>query len=168
MKLFVQRMSFNKDGFTKVDPPILTARPKEQVNYSRTKYFDQDAFLSQSGQLYLEAAAMAHGKVFSFGPTFRAEKSKTRRHLIEFWMIEGEMAFTNHAESLEIQEQYVTHVVKSVLVNCKLELKILERDTSKLEKVATPFPRISYDDAIVFLKQKALMILNGARFWCAT
>ncbi|WP_305100449.1 amino acid--tRNA ligase-related protein, partial [Staphylococcus aureus] len=90
----------------------------------------------------LEAAAMAHGKVFSFGPTFRAEKSKTRRHLIEFWTIEGEMAFTNHAESLEIQEQYVTHVVKPVLENCKLELKMLERDTSKLEKVATPFPRI--------------------------
>ncbi len=93
------------------------------MNYSILKYFDQDAFLSQSGQLYLEAAAMAHGKVFSFGPTFRAEKSKTRRHLIEFWMIEGEMAFTNHAESLEIQEQYVTHVVKSVLENCKLRVE---------------------------------------------
>ncbi|HDJ7656419.1 TPA: asparagine--tRNA ligase [Staphylococcus aureus] len=144
---------FNKDGFTKVDPPILTASaPEGTSELFHTKYFDQDAFLSQSGQLYLEAAAMAHGKVFSFGPTFRAEKSKTRRHLIEFWMIEGEMAFTNHAESLEIQEQYVTHVVKSVLENCKLELKILERDTSKLEKVATPFPRISYDDAIEFLK----------------
>ena len=79
-----------------------------------TKYFDEDAFLSQSGQLYMEAA-MAHGRVFSFGPTFRAEKSKTRRHLIEFWMIEPEMAFTNHVESLEVQEQYVSHVVKSVL-----------------------------------------------------
>ena len=97
---------------------------------------------------------MAHGRVFSFGPTFRAEKSKTRRHLIEFWMIEPEMAFTNHAESLEIQEQYVTHVVQSVLKNCVLELKALDRDTTKLEKVATPFPRISYDDAIEFLKQE--------------
>lgn len=146
---------FNKDGFTKVDPPILTASaPEGTSELFHTKYFDQDAFLSQSGQLYLEAAAMAHGKVFSFGPTFRAEKSKTRRHLIEFWMIEGEMAFINHAESLEIQEQYVTHVVKSVLENCKLELRILERDTSKLEKVATPFPRISYDDAIEFLKSE--------------
>ena len=87
----------------------------------------------------MEAAAMAHGRVFSFGPTFRAEKSKTRRHLIEFWMIEPEMAFTNHAESLEIQEQYVTHVVQSVLKNCVLELKALDRDTTKLEKVATPF-----------------------------
>ena len=106
---------------------------------------------------------MAHGRVFSFGPTFRAEKSKTRRHLIEFWMIEPEMAFCDHIQSLEVQEQYVTHVVKSVLNNCKLELNALERDTSKLEKVTTPFPRITYDDAVVFLKNKALMILNGAK-----
>ncbi len=106
---------------------------------------------------------MAHGKVFSFGPTFRAEKSKTRRHLIEFWIIEGEMAFTNHAESLEIQEQYVTHVVKSVLENCKLELKILERDTSKLEKVVTPSPRISYDDAIEFLKAEGFDDIEWAK-----
>ncbi|MDS8792104.1 amino acid--tRNA ligase-related protein, partial [Streptococcus pneumoniae] len=87
-----------------------------------TKYFDEDAYLSQSGQLYMEAAAMALGKVFSFGPTFRAEKSKTRRHLIEFWMIEPEMAFVEHAESLEVQEQYVAHIVQSVLKNCQLEL----------------------------------------------
>ncbi|WP_460374209.1 amino acid--tRNA ligase-related protein, partial [Staphylococcus aureus] len=100
---------FNKAGFTKVDTPIVTASaPEGTSELFHTKYFDQDAFLSQSGQLYLEAAAMAHGKVFSFGPTFRAEKSKTRRHLIEFWMIEGEMAFTKHAERLEIQEQDVT------------------------------------------------------------
>lgn len=104
---------------------------------------------------------MAHGRVFSFGPTFRAEKSKTRRHLIEFWMIEPEMAFTNHAESLEIQEQYVSHIVQSVLNHCQLELKALDRDTTKLEKVATPFPRISYDDAIEFLKKRDSMILNG-------
>ena len=146
---------FNEKGFTKIDPPILTASaPEGTSELFHTKYFDQDAFLSQSGQLYMEAAAMAHGRVFSFGPTFRAEKSKTRRHLIEFWMIEPEMAFTNHAESLEIQEQYVTHVVQSVLKNCVLELKALDRDTTKLEKVATPFPRISYDDAIEFLKQE--------------
>lgn len=146
---------FNEKGFTKIDPPILTASaPEGTSELFHTKYFDQDAFLSQSGQLYMEAAAMAHGRVFSFGPTFRAEKSKTRRHLIEFWMIEPEIAFTNHAESLEIQEQYVTHVVQSVLKNCVLELKALDRDTTKLEKVATPFPRISYDDAIEFLKQE--------------
>ena len=146
---------FNNTGFTKIDPPILTASaPEGTSELFHTKYFDQDAFLSQSGQLYLEAAAMAHGKVFSFGPTFRAEKSKTRRHLIEFWMIEAEKAFCDHNESLEIQEQYVAHVVKSVLENCKLELNILERDTEKLEKVTTPFPRITYDDAVEFLKEQ--------------
>ena len=143
------------NGFTKIDPPILTASaPEGTSELFHTKYFDEDAFLSQSGQLYMEAAAMAHGRVFSFGPTFRAEKSKTRRHLIEFWMIEPEMAFTNHAESLEIQEQYVSHIVQSVLNHCQLELKALDRDTTKLEKVATPFPRISYDDAIEFLKKE--------------
>lgn len=146
---------FNENGFNKIDPPILTASaPEGTSELFHTKYFDEDAFLSQSGQLYMEAAAMAHGRVFSFGPTFRAEKSKTRRHLIEFWMIEPEMAFTNHVESLEVQEQYVSHVVKSVLKNCQLELKALDRDTSKLEKVSAPFPRISYDDAIKFLKEE--------------
>ena len=146
---------FDTHGYTKIDPPILTASaPEGTSELFHTKYFDEDAFLSQSGQLYMEAAAMAHGRVFSFGPTFRAEKSKTRRHLIEFWMIEPEMAFTNHAESLEIQEQYVSHIVQSVLNHCQLELKALDRDTTKLEKVATPFPRISYDDAIEFLKKE--------------
>ena len=146
---------FNENGFTKIDSPILTASaPEGTSELFHTKYFDQDAFLSQSGQLYMEAAAMAHGRVFSFGPTFRAEKSKTRRHLIEFWMIEPEMAFTNHEESLQVQEQYVSHIVKSVLEHCKLELKALDRDTSKLEKVSAPFPRISYDDAIKFLKEE--------------
>lgn len=145
---------FNENGFTKIDPPILTASaPEGTSELFHTKYFDKDAFLSQSGQLYMEAAAMAYGKVFSFGPTFRAEKSKTRRHLIEFWMIEPEMAFTTHEESLEVQEAYVSYVVQSVLKNCQIELKLLERDTSKLEKVQAPFPRISYDDAIKFLHE---------------
>ena len=99
-------------------------------------------------------ASAPEGTVFSFGPTFRAEKSKTRRHLIEFWMIEPEMAFYNHADSLEVQEQYVSHVVQSVLKNCKIELKALDRDTSKLEKVTAPFPRITYDDAVTFLKEQ--------------
>lgn len=145
---------FNENGFTKIDPPILTASALEGTSeLFHTKYFDEDAFLSQSGQLYMEAAAMAYGKVFSFGPTFRAEKSKTRRHLIEFWMIEPEMAFTTHEESLEVQEAYVSYVVQSVLKNCQIELKLLERDTSKLEKVQAPFPRISYDDAIKFLHE---------------
>ncbi|UXS66938.1 asparagine--tRNA ligase [Staphylococcus chromogenes] len=146
---------FNNNGFTKIDSPILTASaPEGTSELFHTKYFDEDAFLSQSGQLYMEAAAMAYGKVFSFGPTFRAEKSKTRRHLIEFWMIEPEMAFTTHEESLQVQEQYVSYVVQSVLKNCAIELKTLERDTSKLEKVNAPFPRISYDDAIDFLHKE--------------
>ncbi|ANU28123.1 asparagine--tRNA ligase [Planococcus versutus] len=143
---------FNDNGFVKVDPPILTgSSPEGTSELFATKYFDEDAYLSQSGQLYMEAAAMALGKVFSFGPTFRAEKSKTRRHLIEFWMIEPEMAFIEHAESLEVQEQYVSHIVQSVLKNCKLELERLERDVSKLEKIKAPFPRVSYDDAITWL-----------------
>ncbi len=146
---------FNGEGFKKVDPPILTgSAPEGTSELFHTKYFDQDAFLSQSGQLYLEAAAMALGKVFSFGPTFRAEKSKTRRHLIEFWMIEGEMAFYEHDESLEVQEQYVAYIVQSVLKNCKLELELLGRDTTKLENIQAPFPRISYDEAIELLHEK--------------
>ncbi|GIO28430.1 asparagine--tRNA ligase [Ornithinibacillus bavariensis] len=146
---------FNENGYVKIDPPILTGASAEgTTELFHTKYFDEDAYLSQSGQLYMEAAAMAFGKVFSFGPTFRAEKSKTRRHLIEFWMIEPEMAFVEHEESLQIQENYVSYVVQSVLKNCQLELGILERDITKLEKVKAPFPRISYDDAIQLLKDK--------------
>lgn len=145
---------FNDRGFVKVDPPILTASSAEgTTELFHTKYFDEDAYLSQSGQLYMEAAAMALGKVFSFGPTFRAEKSKTRRHLIEFWMIEPEMAFVKHEESLVIQEEYVYYLVQSVLKNCRLELGILERDISKLENIKTPFPRITYDEAIELLKE---------------
>lgn len=146
---------FNENEYVKIDPPILTGSSAEgTTELFHTKYFEEEAYLSQSGQLYMEAAAMAFGKVFSFGPTFRAEKSKTRRHLIEFWMIEPEMAFVDHEESLEIQEQYVSFVAQSVLSNCKLELGILERDTTKLEMIKAPFPRISYDDAITLLNEK--------------
>ncbi|WP_082234021.1 asparagine--tRNA ligase [Halobacillus massiliensis] len=146
---------FNDNGYTKIDPPILTGASAEgTTELFHTKYFDEDAFLSQSGQLYMEAAAMAFGKVFSFGPTFRAEKSKTRRHLIEFWMIEPEMAFMDHEDSLQVQEQYVSHIVESVLENCKLDLEALGRDTTALEKIKAPFPRISYDKAIDLLKEK--------------
>lgn len=146
---------FNENGFTKVDPPILTgSAPEGTTELFQTKYFDEDAYLSQSGQLYMEAAAMALGKVFSFGPTFRAEKSKTRRHLIEFWMIEPEMAFYQFEDNLKVQEEYVSHVVQSVLTNCKLELNVLGRDTSKLEQIKAPFPRISYDEALKFLHEK--------------
>jgi len=143
---------FDTRGFTQVDAPILTPTSAEgTTNLFHTKYFDEDAFLTQSGQLYMEAAAMALGKVYSFGPTFRAEKSKTRRHLIEFWMIEPEMAFVDHEENLRVQEQFVAHVVGSVLANHAKELATLERDTSKLEKAVAPFPRITYDDAVKFL-----------------
>lgn len=146
---------FHQEGFVKVDPPILTGSASEgTTELFATKYFDEDAYLSQSGQLYMEAAAMALGKVFSFGPTFRAEKSKTKRHLIEFWMIEPEMAFVEFNENLEYQENYVTHVVQSVLENCKVELHTLGRDTAKLENIKAPFPRITYDEAIKFLQEK--------------
>lgn len=140
---------FNKEGFLKIDPPILTgSAPEGTTELFHTKYFDEDAFLSQSGQLYMEAAAMAFGKVFSFGPTFRAEKSKTRRHLIEFWMIEPEMAFYKLEDSLQVQENYVAFLVKAVLDNCRLELDRLGRDVSHLEKMVAPFPRITYTEAI--------------------
>ncbi|EAC4591622.1 asparagine--tRNA ligase [Listeria monocytogenes] len=140
---------FNKEGFLKIDPPILTgSAPEGTTELFHTKYFEEDAFLSQSGQLYMEAAAMAFGKVFSFGPTFRAEKSKTRRHLIEFWMIEPEMAFYKLEDSLEVQENYVAFLVKAVLDNCRLELDRLGRDVSHLEKMVAPFPRITYTEAI--------------------
>lgn len=146
---------FNKEGFVKVDPPILTgSAPEGTTELFHTKYFEEDAYLSQSGQLYMEAAAIALGKVFSFGPTFRAEKSKTRRHLIEFWMIEPEMAFYEFEDNLVVQEQYVSYIVQSVLENCKLELNTLGRDTAVLEKIQAPFPRISYDDAIKLLHEK--------------
>ncbi|CZQ84789.1 aspartyl/asparaginyl-trna synthetase class iib [Trichococcus palustris] len=148
---------FNKEGFMKVDPPILTgSAPEGTTELFHTKYFDEEAYLSQSGQLYMEAAAMAFGKVFSFGPTFRAEKSKTRRHLIEFWMIEPEMAFMHQEQSLEVQEKYVAYLVQSVLDNCDLFLDTLERDKELLKKYTQlPYDRISYDDAV------ALLIENG-------
>ncbi len=144
---------FNKEGFIKIDPPILTANAAEDsTELFHTEYFDEEAYLSQSGQLYMEAAAMAFGKVFSFGPTFRAEKSKTRRHLIEFWMMEPEMAFMDHEQSLEVQEQYIAYIVQSVLDNCDHALSVLGRDKEVLENYTKlPFPRISYDDAITLL-----------------
>ncbi len=146
---------FNKEGFVKIDPPILTSSaPEGTTELFETDYFGQSAYLSQTGQLYMEAAAMALGKVFSFGPTFRAEKSKTRRHLIEFWMIEPEMAFFDHDMNLEIQEQYVSYIAQSALENCKDELEFLGRDLEKLAQVKAPFPRVRYEDAIKFLKSE--------------
>jgi asparaginyl-tRNA synthetase len=112
----------------------------------------------------MEAAAMALGKVYSFGPTFRAEKSKTRRHLIEFWMIEPEMAFVDHEQNLRIQEQFIEDIVLSVLTHCGEELRVLERDVSKLEKIKAPFPRITYDEAIRYLQDRGHDIQWGEDF----
>lgn len=146
---------FAKEGFVKIDSPILTgSAPEGTSDLFHTEYFEKDAYLSQSGQLYAEAGAMAFGKVFTFGPTFRAEKSKTRRHLIEFWMVEPEMAFMHQAESLEVQERYVAYLVQSVLDHCDYELGILERDKEILKRYTQlPFPRITYDDAVELLNE---------------
>lgn len=157
---------FNKEHFIKIDPPILTANAAENTtDLFELDYFDQQAYLTQSGQLYLEAGAMAFNKVFSFGPTFRAEKSSTRRHLTEFWMIEPEMAFTEQDESLEIQERFVAHLVQSVLDNCDYALDVLERDRETLEKYTKlPFPRISYDEAIELLQENDFDVEWGIDF----
>jgi asparaginyl-tRNA synthetase len=140
---------FEQHGFINMDTPILTPASVEgTTTLFETEYFDEGkAYLSQSGQLYNEANIMAFGKVYCFGPTFRAEKSKTRRHLTEFWMVEPEMAFCDLDQLMEVEEQFVTHIVKRVLRERGPELKSLGRDLSKLEKVAPPFPRISYDEA---------------------
>jgi asparaginyl-tRNA synthetase len=140
---------FEQHGFINMDTPILTPASVEgTTTLFETEYFDEGkAYLSQSGQLYNEANIMAFGKVYCFGPTFRAEKSKTRRHLTEFWMVEPEMAFCDLDQLMEVEEQFVTHIVKRVLRERGPELKSLGRDLSKLEKIAPPFPRISYDEA---------------------
>ena len=145
---------FNKEGFIKMDPPEITdAAPEGTTELFHIDYFDNDAYLSQSGQLYMEAGAMAYDKVFSFGPTFRAEKSKTRRHLTEFWMIEPEMAFMHQEESLAIQERYIAFLVQGVLDKCQYDLKLLDRDPKILERYTkTPYPRITYDKAIEMLQ----------------
>lgn len=152
-------------GFTLVDPPVLTPSACEgTTTLFSTDYFDEEAYLTQSGQLYMEAAAMALGRVYSFGPTFRAEKSKTRRHLTEFWMVEPEMAFTEHDESLRIQEQLVSHVVQHVLESCQEELKAIDRDITPLEQVKPPFPRITYDEAVELLNREGMPFEWGEDF----
>jgi asparaginyl-tRNA synthetase len=135
--------------FTLIDAPIFTPAACEGTStLFETDYFDQKAYLTQSGQLYMEAAAMAFGNVYCFGPTFRAEKSKTRRHLTEFWMIEPEMAYCDLEGDMEVAEEMVFYIVERVLDKRREELKVLERDIEKLEKISRPFPRLSYDDAI--------------------
>ena len=146
---------FYQEGFTLVDTPILTGAIGEEAgNLFATDYFDLGkAYLAQTGQLYVEAAAAALGKVYCFGPTFRAEKSKTRRHLTEFWMVEPEVAFNDSDANMRLQESFVSYIVARVLERRKSELAELERDTAPLERVVAPFPRISYTDAVARLNQ---------------
>jgi len=160
------------NGFTLVDTPILTPAACEgTTTLFGTKYFDEGmAYLAQSGQLYNEADIFAFGKVYCFGPTFRAEKSKTRRHLTEFWMVEPEMAFCDLDQLMEMEEQFISHIVQTVLRDCRAELLSLGRDLAVLEKIVPPFPRISYDDAVKKLaeirdrtedpEQKALLTME--------
>ncbi|KXT76783.1 asparagine--tRNA ligase [Streptococcus sp. DD12] len=145
---------FDQNGFIKFDSPILSGNAAEDsTELFETDYFGSPAFLSQSGQLYLEAGAMALGRVFDFGPVFRAEKSKTRRHLTEFWMMDAEYPFLSHDESLDLQEAYVKALIQGVLDRAPEALETLERDTSLLQKyIDEPFKRISYDDAIALLQ----------------
>ncbi len=144
---------FDANGFINMDTPILTPAACEgTTTLFETQYFDEGvAYLAQSGQLYNEANIFAFSKVYCFGPTFRAEKSKTRRHLTEFWMVEPEVAFCDLDGLMEIEENFVSHIVRRVLERCQPELKSLERDTTMLERVAPPFPRISYDEALEML-----------------
>ncbi|WP_461223910.1 asparagine--tRNA ligase [Lacticaseibacillus suihuaensis] len=157
---------FNQEGFIKMDAPILTgSAPEGTTELFETEYFDRPAFLSQSGQLYAEAGAMAYGKVFTFGPVFRAEKSKTRRHLTEFWMIEPEMAFTHQEESLQVQERYIAFLVQSVIDHCDYDLKLLDRDVETLKKYTKlPYPRIRYDEAIEMLQKADFDVKWGDDF----
>jgi asparaginyl-tRNA synthetase len=153
----------DENGFTLVDAPILTPAACEGTStLFEVDYFGQKAYLTQSGQLYSEAAALAFGKVYCFGPTFRAEKSKTRRHLTEFWMIEPEMAYCDLKQDMDVAEALVVYVVQRVLERRRAELQLLERDVSKLERVAAPFPRITYTEAIELLRGKGTDIPWGA------
>ena len=148
---------FYERDFVLIDSPILTANAAEGTStLFETDYFGEKAYLSQSGQLYLEPAAAAFGRVYCFGPTFRAEKSKTRRHLTEFWMVEPEVAFLEFEGLQELAEEFIEYIVDRALERCKEELKTLERDVSKLENVRRPFPRISYREAIELLAGKGM------------
>lgn len=147
------RSYYEDRGFTLIDSPILTPTSVEgTTTLFETDYFEETAYLSQSGQLYLEPACMALGKVYCFGPTFRAEKSKTRRHLMEFWMLEPELAWARLDDVMELAEDFVTHIVSRTLETCAGELETLERDIAPLQKVRKPFPRLSYDEAVDILR----------------
>ena len=159
----ILREFFYKNDFVLIDTPILTGSIGESAgNLFETDYFDLGkAYLAQTGQLYLEAAASSFKKVFSFGPTFRAEKSKTRRHLTEFWMLEAEVAFYDSNNNMKLQEEMISYVISEILNTRRKELEILERDIQKLEAIKPPFPRISYGEAIEILRDKGFTIKWG-------
>ncbi|MBF88355.1 MAG: asparagine--tRNA ligase [Candidatus Marinimicrobia bacterium] len=159
------RYYFDSNGFVNIDTPIFTSNSCEgTTTLFKTDYFGQDAYLSQSGQLYNEANVMSFGKVYCFGPTFRAEKSKTRRHLTEFWMVEPEIAFCDLNENMEWAEGLIYEMVKWVLKFCQDQLIILNRDTKPLEMIKPPFPRISYDEAIRIINKEEEKIKWGDDF----
>jgi asparaginyl-tRNA synthetase len=159
------RTFFDDRGFTLVDTPIFTPAACEgTTTLFEVGYFDEKAYLTQSGQLYNEATAAAFGKVYCFGPTFRAEKSKTRRHLTEFWMVEPEVAYATLDDIMSLAEEFITYVVKRVLDRGRSELQILERDISKLDKIEPPFPRVSYDKAVQLLRAKGVSFEWGGDF----
>ena len=146
---------FYERDFVRIDTPILSGAIGEHAGtLFETEYFGERAFLAQTGQLYVEAACPAFKNVYCFGPTFRAEKSKTRRHLTEFWMIEPEMAFVDSDGNMALQEEFVSHIVRRALERCASELEYLERDLSALERVKPPFPRLSYDEAVERLEER--------------
>ena len=148
------RNFFDERGFTLTDPPILTPAACEGTStLFEVDYFDDQAFLTQSGQLYIEAMAMALGKVYSFGPTFRAEKSKTRRHLTEFWMVEPEVAYAQLDDIMQLAEEFISHLVQSAITNRSADLAIIGRDVTKLTNIKPPFPRITYDEAVKMLHE---------------
>ena len=156
---------FYERDFVNTDAPVFTPSACEgTTNLFKVDYFEDEAYLTQSGQLYMEATAMAHGKVYCFGPTFRAEKSKTRRHLTEFWMVEPEIAYGTLDDAMDLAEEFLEYVVQRALTRCKAELEILERDTSALERVKRPFPRISYDEAAKLLADKGTEFTYGDDF----
>jgi asparaginyl-tRNA synthetase len=146
---------FDTNGFTRTDPPILTPNACEGTSelFEMDYFGDDKAYLTQSGQLYIEATALALGKVYSFGPTFRAEKSKTRRHLTEFWMIEPEVAYIGLDELMVLAENFISHIVARVLESHRADLKVIGRDVEKLEKIKAPFPKISYEEAHAMLAE---------------
>jgi len=146
---------FDTNGFTRTDPPILTPNACEGTSelFEMDYFGDDKAYLTQSGQLYIEATALALGKVYSFGPTFRAEKSKTRRHLTEFWMIEPEVAYIGLDELMVLAENFISHIVAKVLESHRADLKVIGRDVEKLEKIKAPFPKISYEEAHAMLAE---------------